>query len=126
MDTIKNNPLVLSRNMHSVDSSSSGIVKNKLFGMTRNMSVQNTNEVYFSALHKKNSTTGRGTPPPVPPNKPIIPPKKDLISLMKKASIAENTISIAEKEEQKGSLLKNNSSSNDIPTIDKQEEIVNN
>ncbi|VVC34782.1 Hypothetical protein CINCED_3A015055 [Cinara cedri] len=127
MDTVKNKPVAYGRNMQSIDSSSSGIVKKTLFGIQRNMSVPNTNEGNFPGLIKKHSTAvGRGTPPPVPPNKPIIPPKKDLVSFMKKTSIAENTISTAEKQEQKDSLLKNNISSNDTPTIDKQEELVNN
>ena len=28
---------------------------------------------------KKPATTGRGFPPPIPPNKPVVPPKKDVI-----------------------------------------------
>lgn len=28
---------------------------------------------------KKSATSGRGFPPPVPPNKPVVPPKKDVI-----------------------------------------------
>lgn len=28
---------------------------------------------------KKQPSVGRGTPPPVPPNKPVVPPKKDTI-----------------------------------------------
>lgn len=127
MDTIKSKPATFARNMQSIDSSSSGIVKKTLFGIQRNMSVPNANEGNIPGLIKKHSTgVGRGTPPPVPPNKPIIPPKKDLTSLMKKTPMAENTISTVEKEEQKDSLVKTNISLNDIPTIDKQDETVNN
>lgn len=94
-----------------------GSVIKKSFGIQRNMSVPNPTENNFSGLIKKQSTiVGRGTPPPVPPNKPVIPKKKDLLSFIKKTPVAENTVST----EQKDSLVHNNFLSSDIDnTIDK-------
>lgn len=107
--------------MQSVDSGSSSGIKKSLFGIQRNMSVPNATESNLPGLIKKQPTlVGRGTPPPVPPNKPIIPPKKDLISFIKKTTV-ENAASAVDKL-QKESLLRHNSFiPNDISVDDKQE-----
>lgn len=92
------------------------------------MSVPSTTEGNLShgLVKKPSAAISRGTPPPVPPNKPIIPPKKDLMSFMKKSSIAENAASITDKE-QKGPVLQNNSFlSSDIAASEKVEESVKN
>lgn len=131
LDTIKKHPIAFGRNMQSVDCGSSSSVKKSLFGIQRNMSVPNVIESNIPGLIKKQSTlVCRGTPPPVPPNKPIIPPKKDVISFIKKTSVADNTTAVtavAADKEQKDSLLRNNNfPPNDIAAVDKQEEIVKN
>lgn len=88
------------------------------------MSVPNATETNIPGLIKKQiSSVGRGTPPPVPPNKPIIPPKKDLISFMKKASVADNAVSTADKDSQ---LRHNSFVSNEITPVDKSDEVVKN
>jgi len=81
--------------MQFEDSASSSGIKKALFGIQRNMSVPSTAESNLPSLIKKQSAANRGTPPPVPPNKPNIPPKKDIISFIKKTSILENTTSSA-------------------------------
>lgn len=128
LDTIKKHPIAFGRNMQSVDTGSSSAVKKSLFGIQRNMSVPNATDSNIPGLIKKQQAImGRGTPPPVPPNKPIIPPKKDLISFMKKTPATDNTVTTTEKE-TKDSLLRHNSFlANDIASVDKQqEELVKN
>lgn len=108
--------------MQSVDSGSSSGIKKALFGIQRNMSVPNATETNLPGLIKKQPTlVGRGTPPPVPPNKPIIPPKKDLISFIKKSTVTENAASTVDKLQKESLLRHNNFISNDISVEDKQE-----
>lgn len=128
IDTIKKHPVAFGRSMQqSVDTGSSSVVKKSLFGITRNMSVPNASEGNIPGpIKKQPPIVGRGTPPPVPPNKPIIPPKKDLISLIKKTSAAENAASSPDKDQKDSLIRHNNFLSNDIPAVDKQEELVNN
>lgn len=128
IDTIKKHPVAFGRSMQqSVDSGSSSVIKKPLFGISRNMSVPSASEGNFPGPIKKQPViVGRGTPPPVPPNKPIIPPKKDLISFMKKTSVTENSASSPDKEQKDTLLRHNNFLPNDIPAVDKQEELVNN
>lgn len=38
---------------------------------------------------KKPTTTGRGFPPPIPPNKPVVPPKKDVVRRTENDKAAE-------------------------------------
>ncbi|XP_026820962.1 uncharacterized protein CG10915 [Rhopalosiphum maidis] len=126
LDTIKKHPISFGRSMQS-ESGSTSTVKKSLFGIQRNMSVPNTAESNIPGLIKKQITTvGRGTPPPVPPNKPIIPPKKDLISLIKKTSVADNTASTAEKDQKDSQLRHNNLLPNEIVSVDKPDEMVKN
>lgn len=127
LDTIKKHPVAFGRSMQSVDSGSTSAIKKSLFGIKRNMSVPNAAESILTGLIKKQSVTiGRGAPPPVPPNKPVIPPKKDLISLIKKPSVAENAAPAIDKEQKDTLLRHNNCLSNDITVVDKQEEMANN
>jgi len=109
------------------DSGSTSTVKKSLFGIQRNMSVPNATESNIPGLIKKQITTvGRGTPPPVPPNKPIIPPKKDLISFIKKTSIADNAASTADKDQKDSQLRHNSFLPNEIAPVDKPDEMVKN
>jgi len=126
LDTIKKQPISFGRSMQS-ESGSTSTVKKSLFGIQRNMSVPNTTESNIPGLIKKQITTvGRGTPPPVPPNKPIIPPKKDLISFIKKTSIADNTASTTEKDQKDSQLRHNNLLPNEVVSVDKPDEMVKN
>lgn len=126
LDTIKKHPISFGRSMQS-DSGSTSTVKKSLFGIQRNMSVPNTTESNIPGLIKKQITTvGRGTPPPVPPNKPIIPPKKDLISFIKKSSIADNAASTADKDQKDSQLRHNSFLPNEIAPVDKPDEMVKN
>jgi len=126
LDTIKKQPISFGRSMQS-ESGSTSTVKKSLFGIQRNMSVPNTAESNIPGLIKKQITTvGRGTPPPVPPNKPIIPPKKDLISFIKKTSIADNTASTTEKDQKDSQLRHNNLLPNEVVSVDKPDEMVKN
>ncbi|XP_060844504.1 CTTNBP2 N-terminal-like protein [Rhopalosiphum padi] len=126
LDTIKKHPISFGRSIQS-ESGSTSTVKKSLFGIQRNMSVPNTAESNIPGLIKKQITTvGRGTPPPVPPNKPIIPPKKDLISFIKKTSVADNTASTAEKDQKDSQLRHNNLLPNEIVSVDKPDEMVKN
>ncbi|CAH1732609.1 CTTNBP2 N-terminal-like protein [Aphis gossypii] len=125
LDTIKKHPISFGRSMQS-ESGSTSTVKKSLFGIQRNMSVPNTAESNIPGLIKKQiSSVGRGTPPPVPPNKPIIPPKKDLISFIKKTPVADSaaSTSTAEKDSQ---LRHNNLLPNEIVSVDKSDEEVKN
>lgn len=128
LDTIKKHPITFGRSQQSIDSGPSSIVKKSLFGIQRNMSVPNATESNLPGLIKKQQAAiARGTPPPVPPNKPVIAPKKDLTSFIKKPSIPDNAISSAEKDQKVDSVHKHNSFlTNDIATSDKQEELVKN
>ncbi|XP_060857721.1 CTTNBP2 N-terminal-like protein [Metopolophium dirhodum] len=126
LDTIKKHPISFGRSMQS-DSGSTSTVKKSLFGIQRNMSVPNATESNIPGLIKKQITTvGRGTPPPVPPNKPIIPPKKDLISFIKKTSIADNAASTADKDQKDSQLRHNSFLPNEIAPVDKPDEMVKN
>jgi len=128
LDTIKKHPISFGRSIQS-ESGSTSIVKKSLFGIQRNMSVPNATESNIPGLIKKQITTvgGRGTPPPVPPNKPIIPPKKDLISFIKKTSVADNTASTVDKDQKKDSQLRhNNFLSSDVAPVEKSDEMVKN
>lgn len=111
----------------SIDSGSTSAIKKSLFGIQRNMSVPNATESNLPGLMKKpTANVGRGTPPPVPPNKPVIQPKKDFnVSLIKKSMVAENSAS-PDKEQKDALLRHNNFLPKDISTVDKQEEVVNN
>jgi len=95
LDTIKKQPL--GRTIQIDDSiSSSGIKKATTFGTQWNMSTPNAAESSNPpGLTKKQLAVSRGTPPPVPPNKPNIPPKKDIMSFIKKTSVVENASSNA-------------------------------
>lgn len=129
VDTIKKHPTAFGRNIQLVDSGSSSGVKKALFGIQRNMSVPNVTESNVPGLIKKQSTLlCRGTPPPVPPNKPIIPPKKNLVNLIKQISVSDNAVvaATADKEQKDSQLRHNNFLSNDIPAVDKQEETIEN
>jgi hypothetical protein len=134
LDTIKKHPIAFVRSMQSTECSSSSGIKKALFGIQRNMSVPNVAESNVPGLIKKQSTLSsscRGTPPPVPPNKPIIPPKKNLVNFIKQISVTDNavatTAAATADKEQKDSLLRhNNYLSNDIAAVDKQEETVEN
>ncbi|KAL4135857.1 hypothetical protein QTP88_007444 [Uroleucon formosanum] len=126
LDTIKKHPISFGRSMQS-DSGSTNTVKKSLFGIQRNMSVPSVTESNIPGLIKKQITTlGRGTPPPVPPNKPIIPPKKDLISFIKKTSIVDNSASTADKDQKDSQLRHNSFLSNEIAPVDKPDEMVKN
>lgn len=119
LETIKKQPMAFSRNQQPVDSSSSSVVKKSLFGIQRNVaSVPNAAESNVPVLIKKQQTI-RGTPPPVPPNKPVIPPKKDLLSFIKKPSFVENAVPIPDKEQKNLVLRPNNFTTNNIITSDK-------
>jgi len=111
------------------ESGQTSTVKKSLFGIQRNMSVPNTAESNIPGLIKKQiSSVGRGTPPPVPPNKPIIPPKKDLISFIKKTPVADNaaSTSTAEKDQKDSQLRHNNLLPNEIVSVDKSDEELKN
>jgi len=75
---------------------SGGVKKATTFGTQWNVSAPNTAESSnLPGLTKKQLAMSRGTPPPVPPNKPNIPPKKDIMSFIKKTSVVENASSSA-------------------------------
>lgn len=126
LDTIKKHPISFGRSVQS-ESGTTSTVKKSLFGIQRNMSVPNATETNIPGLIKKQITTvGRGTPPPVPPNKPIIPPKKDLISFIKKTSVADNIASTADKDQKDSQLRHNSILPNEIAPVDKPDEVVKN
>ncbi|KAL5238142.1 hypothetical protein ACI65C_005552 [Semiaphis heraclei] len=126
LDTIKKQPISFGHRMQS-ESGPTSAVKKSLFGIQRNMSVPNATESNIPGLIKKQITTvGRGTPPPVPPNKPIIPPKKDIISFIKKTSVADNAASSAEKDQKDSQLRHNSFLSNEITPVDKPDDMVKN
>lgn len=90
LDTIKKQPPSCTTQIE--ESSSSSGIKKALFDLQRNTSVPpNTGEISnLPGLIKKQHNLSRGTPPPIPPNKPNIAPKKDIVSFIKKNSIIEN------------------------------------
>jgi len=125
LETIKKQPIAFGQSQQSVDSGPSCVVKKSLFGIQRNVSVPSATESNVPGLVKKQQTA-RGTPPPVPPNKPVIPPKKDLMSFIKKPSVVENAVPIADKEQKNLLLRHNNFATNEIITSDQTEELMKN
>ncbi|XP_050529800.1 CTTNBP2 N-terminal-like protein [Daktulosphaira vitifoliae] len=72
-------------------------IKKLPFALQRNVSVPNVLVSDTAGKKPLQAALGRGTPPPVPPNKPAVPPKRDLGSIKKwqQSSAAENNAVVA-------------------------------